>query len=99
LLDPAQTLHIGMFEQIKYKTGGNDNKPVNGIIDNLPLVEYFGHWDYLIAGLTMNPYRLVGPGATVLPDHVKGHTNYRKFHHKSNEQIPESGTRDHPFVL
>jgi hypothetical protein len=33
-----QPLYIGMLKQIKNEGSGYDNKPVNRVVDNLPLV-------------------------------------------------------------
>lgn len=48
LFDPAQSLQVGMFQQIKDKISGNDDKSMNGIIDYFAFVDDGGHrlWEY-----------------------------------------------------
>jgi hypothetical protein len=39
LLYTPQPLHIGMLKQIKYEWGRYDNKPMNRVVDDLPLID------------------------------------------------------------
>ena len=47
LFDPPQSLHIGMFKQIKNKRGRNDDKPMNRIVDDFPFIDDSGMGEFL----------------------------------------------------